>query len=367
MKKNFFTKALIMGACSVFFVSPFFLHCEEAQASTNGKTASDAITWVRSKLNKGIDFDSFAGNQCVDLIKAYYSYLGQSQPFGNGADYTHNALPAGWRRYTSSQTTPRKGDILIFTGGYGGYGHVAVYESDYSSYHQNWNGHSYVEQIKSKYNATGSIRYWGVIRPDFVAEKSTVTPSSSKTNPVKLPANGFAKVDGVWKFYVNGKIRSNYTGLAPNGNYWWYVKNGVADFSYTGLAVSVNGKWYYVKNGKPDTSYTGFARSTNGNWYFVKNGRYDPSYTGIAYNRSNGGWFFARNGKYDKTYTGLAISTNGRWYYVNKGRLDTSYTGPAKSSNGKWYYCKKGRLDTTFNGRVSYNGKTYNVKNGRVV
>lgn len=415
MKKKIIINALFAGAAALSVSIPLLSTGADAFAATGGKTASNAIAWVRSKVGQGIDFDKYNGNQCVDLIKAYYKYLGAPEPFGNGADYTHNATPAGWKRYQGVQ--PKKGDILVYTGGSGGYGHVAIYESDYSHYHQNFNFNSYVEHVTYKYNGNWDIKYWGVIRPDFSAEKpshiavtgiklnttsvslspgepfalkATVLPSNAtnkgvswsssnksvvsvdssgnikalktgtavitaKTSDggktatakitVKLPKNGLAKVGGVWKYYVNGKLNTSYTGLAKNLNGWWYCKKGVVDYSYTGLAKSTDGKWYYAKNGKWDKSYTGFAKSpVNGRWYFVKSGRLDLTYTGLAYNRSNGGWFYARKGLYDSSFTGISVSTNGKYYYVSKGKWIKSY-----------------------NGKVRYNGKTYTIRKGAVV
>lgn len=110
--------AVIMVAC---------LLPTAAFASTNGKTADDAINWVRS-----LEGQPVGSGECVALIKDYYSYLGQTSPGGNGADYSWNQLPAGWQRLQNAQ--PQKGDILVYSGnGANPYGHVAIYESDYST------------------------------------------------------------------------------------------------------------------------------------------------------------------------------------------------------------------------------------------
>ena len=136
-----------------------------ALAATNGHTANEAIGWVQSQVGKALDYDGVYGAQCVDLIKYYYDYLGcASFARGNGSDYATNALPSGWTRLKGAQ--PRLGDILVYTGGYNNYGHVAIYESDYVSYHQNFNGKQYVVRATCKYNALNNP-YWGVIRPDF--------------------------------------------------------------------------------------------------------------------------------------------------------------------------------------------------------
>ena len=130
-------------------------------ASTNGKTADDAINWVRS-----LEGQPVGSGECVALIKAYYSYLGQTSPGGNGADYSWNQLPAGWQRLQNAQ--PQKGDILVYSGNAANkYGHVAIYESDYSTWHQNFaNQRKVVHVTNVRYNGFANP-YWGVIRPDF--------------------------------------------------------------------------------------------------------------------------------------------------------------------------------------------------------
>ena len=132
-----------------------------AFASTNGKTADDAINWVRSLNGQPV-----GSGECVALIKAYYSYLGQTSPGGNGADYSWNQLPAGWQRLQNVQ--PQKGDILVYSGnGANPYGHVAIYESDYSTWHQNFASQRKVVNVTNiRYNRFDNP-YWGVIRPDF--------------------------------------------------------------------------------------------------------------------------------------------------------------------------------------------------------
>ena len=144
--------AVIMVAC---------LLPTAAFASTNGKTADDAINWVRS-----LEGQPVGNGECVELIKAYYSYLGQTSPGGNGADYSWNQLPAGWHRLQNAQ--PQKGDILVYSGnGENPYGHVAIYESDYSTWHQNFASQRKVVHVTNiRYNGFTNP-YWGVIRPDF--------------------------------------------------------------------------------------------------------------------------------------------------------------------------------------------------------
>ena len=132
-----------------------------AFASTNGETADDAINWVRSLNGQPV-----GSGECVALIKAYYSYLGQTSPGGNGVDYWYNDLPAGWTRIPNAQ--PKKGDILVYgSSSDNKYGHVAIYESDYSTWHQNYAYQRKVVNVTNvKYNRFTNP-YLGVIRPDF--------------------------------------------------------------------------------------------------------------------------------------------------------------------------------------------------------
>ena len=79
---------------------------------TGGHTQEEAVAWVRDRANESwsVDVDGVAGCQCVDLIKAYYRYLGNSYVLGNGYDYQWNALPAGWYR----DNTPSPGAVAVW-------------------------------------------------------------------------------------------------------------------------------------------------------------------------------------------------------------------------------------------------------------
>ena len=141
------------------FVAVVFFSCSpmNAEASTGGHSADDAVNWVKSQVGKGLDYDGVYGNQCVDLICYYYRYLGQTSPGGNGCDYAWNALPSGWQRLQGVQ--PQKGDILVYSGNSSNpYGHVAIYAADRETYHQNFNSHPYVEKVTYRYN--GSLSCW---------------------------------------------------------------------------------------------------------------------------------------------------------------------------------------------------------------
>ena len=144
-----------------------FTSIQKTASSVKEKESSkidDAMDYVASLEGRSMDYDGAYGAQCVDLIKYYYKYLGVANyARGNGKDYATNALPPGWQRIKGA--IPQKGDILVYTSGGGGYGHVAIAESPNVSWHQNFNG-KYVRKISGNYN-TIHVGYWGVIRPVF--------------------------------------------------------------------------------------------------------------------------------------------------------------------------------------------------------
>ena len=138
-------------------------------SKSSAMSADEAIDWVKGQCGQTI-----YGGECVGLIQAYYDHLGLNRDgvYGNACDYATNKVPDGCTRLQGVQ--PQKGDILVYTGGT--YGHVAIYESDYVTYHQNYSGR-YVRQISNYYQNMYvywnsqtdylKLNYWGVIRPSW--------------------------------------------------------------------------------------------------------------------------------------------------------------------------------------------------------
>lgn len=288
--------AVIMVAC---------LLPTAAFASTNGKTADDAINWVKS-----LEGQPVGSGECVALIKAYYSYLGQTSPGGNGADYSWNQLPAGWQRLQNAQ--PQKGDILVYSGnGENPYGHVAIYESDYSTWHQNFASQRKVVHVTNiRYNGFTNP-YWGVIRPDFGSAVfkpdfvdigtniyryiiradgwkhiGTNYDSSNRSNVTIGKANT-GDPDQIWKFirqgdgsyYIQNEYKNFYlcyegncaSGAKVTTSYklasscYWYIAN------YNGLCKLVakdsvaSGNWLVI-DCKDGSSTPGTQLQLYGNW-----------------------------------------------------------------------------------------------------
>ena len=256
--------AVIMVAC---------LLPTAAFASTNGKTADDAINWVRSLNGQPV-----GSGECVALIKAYYSYLGQTSPGGNGADYSWNQLPAGWQRLQNAQ--PQKGDILVYSGNNANpYGHVAIYESDYSTWHQNFDSQRKVVNVTNiRYNRFDNP-YWGVIRPDF----SSATPTPSYANIGTNVYRYLIRTDG-WKHIgtnYDSSDRYNVTiGSANTGDpeqIWKFIRQG--DGSYCIQNMFNDNYLTYegncVQQAKVTTSWLNTNKASRFQWYiYDKNGTF---------------------------------------------------------------------------------------------
>ena len=254
--------AVIMVAC---------LLPTAAFASTNGKTADDAINWVRS-----LNGQTVGSGECVALIKDYYSYLGQTSPGGNGADYSWNQLPAGWTRIQNAQ--PLKGDILVYSGNAANkYGHVAIYESDYSTWHQNYAYQRKVVHVTNvRYNGFDNP-YWGVIRPDFSSPTPTPSYADIGTNVYRY----LIRTDG-WKHIGTNYGYNNYVTIsaANTGDpeqIWKFIRQG--DGSY--YIQNMYSDWYLtyegdcVQQAKVTVSWLNTNKASRFQWYiYDKNGTF---------------------------------------------------------------------------------------------
>ena len=256
-------------------------------ASTNGKTADDAINWVRS-----LNGQTVGSGECVALIVAYYSYLGQTSPGGNGVDYWYNDLPAGWTRIPNAQ--PQKGDILVYgSSSDNKYGHVAIYESDYSTWHQNFGSARCVTHVTQyKYNEFKNP-YWGVIRPDFSsavykpdfidigtniyryiirADKWMPTGTCYDQNAkqdVKIVNSGSSDPNMIWLFTRMGNDNSYVIQNAYNNYYLCYEGNCASQAKIATSSKLTSSCYWYV------AYYNGLCKLVakdsvaSGNWLVV--------------------------------------------------------------------------------------------------
>ncbi len=275
------------------------------------------------------------------------------------------------------------------------------------------------ENMNCVYNAadgTFSMEEWE--EPDESGkEDGTETGTNTQT------LNGVCKSEGVWAYYIDGKIQTSYTGFQKNANGWWYIKNGKVDFSaysvirdkdskgkstidgtygwwyvaggrvqtgsysYTGVANYKNANgWWYVKNGKVDFTANTVAKNKNG-WWYVVGGKVQLTYTGVANYKNASGWWYVKNGKVDFTANTVAKNKNGWWYvkngkvdftantvaknangwwYVYGGKVNMNFSGVAKNSKG-WWYIKNGKVDFTYSGKITTASGTYSVIKGKVI
>ncbi|MBQ6264802.1 MAG: CHAP domain-containing protein [Clostridia bacterium] len=166
--------------CVALLICPFALN-----VSATSKSSDEAIDWVKSNLG-----NTFGTGYCVDLICAYYQFLGESSYLIPASSYITVNLPAGWTRTQGG--IPQKGDILIYTNSE--IGHVAIYESDYSTYHQNWSNQLYVTNYTGYY---AWKNYWGCIHPNFEGVSATSqTGTADSSSGLQQTANSSSASQG---------------------------------------------------------------------------------------------------------------------------------------------------------------------------
>ena len=208
-------------------------------------------------------------------------------------------------------------------------------------------------------NYTGTEEQWKAIT--IGDENAPLQEADIVYGFIQELLNGLNKdSDGVWRYYEDGKIATDFTGFVKhiNGKYY-FVDKGVVEKT-TGLVLHVNGRWYYIKNGVK-TDYTGFVKHSDGNYYYVKNGV--KSETNGFLKHTNGKYYYVQGGMMMPT-TGLVIHTNGKYYYIVKGVKQDDFTGLVKHE-GEYYYVQKGMMRDDFTGLAKHtNKKFYYVENG---
>lgn len=172
--------------------------------------------------------------------------------------------------------------------------------------------------------------------------------------------------DGVYRYYVNGELQKDYTGMIEDNKEKYLVIKGVLATDMNGLWYSdVDKVWYFFVEGHVRSDYTGIALY-DGEWFYVTNGKLDEGVTGLlAY---NGGTFLFTEGRLRNDVNGLWQDINNPedWYFLALGQVQTQYTGVAQY-DGAFFVVKNGKLDTSYNGTIKYDGKTFKVVNGQLI
>lgn len=134
---------------------------------------------------------------------------------------------------------------------------------------------------------------------------------------------------------------------------WNYKSNYYVELRF------VDGEWHYFEGGIRNDSFNGLV-AYKGVGFYIKNGKWSKETTLVKH---NGGYSYVKNGKWKNTNT--LVKYKGKWFYVKKGKWvkDTLIF----KYNGKRFYVKKGKVDFSFSGKKKINGKTYKIKNGKVV
>ncbi|MCR5019594.1 RICIN domain-containing protein [Ruminococcus sp.] len=331
MKKRLssFAMALMMiVSLAVFFPSSPKVLSLRAHAYT-AHTQAEALNWVRSMVGKSVDYDGIYGAQCVDLVKAYCSYLGVTTvATGNAKDYATNNLPKGWTRVKGG--TPQPGDILVFSGSSSNqYGHVAIYEADRIHYHQNYCSHSFVEVVSYRYTGL-SNPYWGYIRPDWMTPQGHVMSESEaagKTIPdgdywifSELGLKTYLDIPGGDETAPSGTQITvyNYTDNMPKRFDAWtvtYLNNGFYKISQPGTNICLDVAGASLDQGTIVQTYT--SNDTNAQQWSIR----DTGHGYIIQSRANGYYLdvtksLTDNGTKVITFGGDGTQKNQSWAFV---------------------------------------------------
>lgn len=96
--------------------------------AVSSRTVDEAVAWIQARGNEAwnVDVDGINGCQCVDLVMAYYEYLGYNRVSGSGYDYavSNNVLVDGMTR----DGNPKPGDIIAWNANV-----IAGWSSDYNT------------------------------------------------------------------------------------------------------------------------------------------------------------------------------------------------------------------------------------------
>lgn len=225
-------------------------------------------------------------------------------------------------------------------------------------------------EVAIDYNATlvasAAAIYSGHIGESGQTVDSKYYKDNSDPEPEKLYDVRKMTYKGVtgWYYAPEGKVIPTFNGFASNKSGWWYLENGKVSFKVTDVIHGkVKGKtgWWYVKDSKVQFVDT-VAKNSKG-WWYIKKGMIDLTYTGLAKNEN--GWWRIVKGKVNFKCRGL-VKHGDDWWYVRDGKVDFTFEGISSNSYGKWY-CKGGKVQFGFSGKVKFNGKTYTIKDGKVV
>lgn len=147
--------------------------------------------FVQKYQGKGIDVDGAYGNQCVDLIKAYYKeVVGIPAQTGNAVDYWKKFPAASFEQIANSpEGVPQAGDIVVWGTKVGPYGHIAIALDGSTTrklvtFDQNWPVGSKCQQVSHSYaGVLGWLRPTKPVPAGTKAADPAPVPVEIKTDP----------------------------------------------------------------------------------------------------------------------------------------------------------------------------------------
>ena len=172
--------------------------------------------------------------------------------------------------------------------------------------------------------------------------------------------------NGWWYIGKDGKVDFTKNTVAKNQYGWWCIVNGKVDFNYNGLANNQYG-WWKLENGKVNFNFNGIASNKNGDWY-CQGSKVQFDKTDVVYcdNNKFKGWYYIKNGQIQYNNETVQYNKNGWWYIGKDGKVNFDFNGIAHNQNGDWFI-KNGKVDFTYNNNnYEWNGKIYNIINGKV-
>lgn len=172
--------------------------------------------------------------------------------------------------------------------------------------------------------------------------------------------------DGVYRYYVNGELQKDFTGIVNHANNKFLVVNGVLSDETSGLWYSEADKvWYFLTYGQVRADYTGTVLY-DGEWFYVTNGVLNSDVSGLV--PYNGGTFLFVEGRLRTDVSGLwqDINNPDDWYFLALGQVQNQYTGVAMYDGG-FFVVENGKFDRDYNGTIEYDGETFKVVGGQLV
>lgn len=152
--------------------------------------------------------------------------------------------------------------------------------------------------------------------------------------------------DGKFRYYKNGVLQSDASGLVRVGGEFYLLSWGVLQEVTT--LVQYDGAWFYVTGGVFDKAANGIY-AYDGSKFLVSAGQVRYDYSGLFQNASS-----------------ALRAPDNKWYFIANGQIQTQYTGLAQY-DGHWFYLINGILAEDYTGEVIYNGATFHVQNGMIM